>query len=110
MIHDSNNTKAPRDRHSNATAGSPETLCPMYYSDDAFVNPAPNLIAVVCIVDDQAVNIDLEPWIAILFTPKLVDLKLIYRGCSDTTLGCTKCGALARELKGFNSGAIALRR
>ncbi|KAG2073766.1 hypothetical protein BDR04DRAFT_1141053 [Suillus decipiens] len=52
----SNSTKAPglttTDRSSSATAGSSETLCPMRYSG-AFMDPAPNLIAVY-IVDDEA--------------------------------------------------------
>jgi hypothetical protein len=86
---------------------SPGTLCSMRYSDDVFMDPAQNLIAVAYFAHDETTYIDLRPLDGDGVHPQAAGPKLILSGlpgCDETRFATTRT-----ELKGFGRH-IALRR
>ncbi|KAG2347339.1 hypothetical protein BDR05DRAFT_652298 [Suillus weaverae] len=85
---------------------SPGTLCPMRYSDDVFMDPAQNLIAVAYFVHDETAYIDLRALDGDDVHPQAAGPKLILSGLPGYE---TRFATTRTELKGFGRH-ITLRR
>ncbi|KAG1734600.1 hypothetical protein EDB19DRAFT_1143135 [Suillus lakei] len=86
---------------------SPGTLCPMRYSDHVFMDPAQNLIAVVYLVDDETVYIDLRALDGDSVHPRAAGPKLTLSGLPGYDEN--RVATARTELKGFGR-YIALQR
>ncbi|KAG2073768.1 hypothetical protein BDR04DRAFT_1141054 [Suillus decipiens] len=96
-----------RSQQTFAREWSPGTLCPVRYSDDVFMDPTQNLIAVAYFIDDETTYINLRALDGDSVHPQAAGPKLILSGSPgyDGNRFTTTC----TELKGFGKH-IALRR
>lgn len=86
---------------------SPGTLCPMRYSDDVFMDPAQNLIAVAYLAHDEIAYIDLRALDGDSVHPQAAGPSLILSGLPGHD--GARFATTRTELKGFGRH-IALRR